>query len=308
MSLEDNIQGDYVVQPQKRRISRGRKALIGLMAIGAFAATQGAGTFASFTASTDNAGGTLGANNPFQTPDFELANQVLSRSDGSGPGGVCLSSDDAKDFPAASPQLANIDGDNAAYCDVLFVANNFATTATANLKLENTGASDGNLFLYAVNVKATDDVQTCKLDTTGGATEDLCGDWHLTVQEYSNGGELLGDNAPNFENNGDRSNECVLPSAGVFCTTTGTDFDSLPQLASAKDIGLLPFVNSGGGEDNSDVRYFKVTARLPKDAGCTDVAENAGAGNGFDDVSGLGCHNEKSNGSAQIQLRWVLRA
>lgn len=298
--------GDYAPQPRRRQLSRGRKALIGLMAIGAFAAVGGAGTFASFTASTDNAGGGLGdGNNPFETPNFELSNRILSRSDGSGPETACLSSNDLKTFPDVNPpQLVDAAGDNAAYCDALFLFDDFATTATADLALENTGDSDGDLVLYAVDVDATGGVQTCKLDATAG-TNDLCGDWELSVQEYAIGATpLSGSAAPDFGNDAERVAACAIPSAAAVCGTNSTVFSSLPQLAAATTIGSLPFDDDGpvGGVLNNDVRYFKVTAVLPPDAGCTDANTD-----GYNDLTGLGCHNYASDGSATLQLRWVLR-
>jgi predicted ribosomally synthesized peptide with SipW-like signal peptide len=52
--LDLDMGGDYVpASPGRKKVSRARKSLIGLLLVGAIGAIAGGGTFASFTASTD---------------------------------------------------------------------------------------------------------------------------------------------------------------------------------------------------------------------------------------------------------------
>lgn len=339
MSLDNQTTlGDYAPQPQRRRVSRGRKALIGLMAIGAFAAVGGAGTFASFTASTDNAGGGIGdGENPFQTPDFALSNDVLARNGVDPTLDPCLSSDETEEFPVnpAEPDASNVDFvdlDGAAYCDALFTVNpaQFEFSQSADLRLENVGSEDGDLYFYAVDLKADDPTgnvaakmscivdpelyaDTAFHDPPAKTHVSLCGDWKVIIQEYHAGAAPLDGANTDDPFTTARANQCVVPwDNAANCGATGDALNALPLYSddNARLVGSLPAeTGKAPATDYSDSRFFRVSAELDADAGCTDndTPGDPGTPDGHDDATGVGCYNGKMNGSAVVQVRWVLQ-
>lgn len=339
MSLDNQTTlGDYAPQPQRRRVSRGRKALIGLMAIGAFAAVGGAGTFASFTASTDNAGGALGdGDNPFQTGLFELANTVTDVAGTALPGNFapCLSSDD---------DVANLNdgseglkvGENAALCDVLFTGD-ITGGLTSYVTIENTGDDDGQLVLFALDQSG----DPCVVDVAG--TTSNCGDIELTIQEYydtAGTGPGTGDAVVNY-GTATANGDCVFGKYDAGGTPTNADklADADGACIGGRLLSELPTFSDGviqiddvlPAEDgatpnlNNDVRYFKVDAELPPDLaicgpdgdndgildaddGGTDPAlEDGTTSDGYHDTTGIGCHNSAMDKSAKFTLRWLLQ-
>lgn len=340
MSLEDQTIDDYAPRPaQKRRISRGRKALIGLMAIGAFAATQGAGTFASFTASTDNASSNAAdGDNPFQTGRFELLNTVIDSAgdevawatDWSAAGTQARCSSDEDDATEA-------DGLSSAQCDFIFdgVTDDIITVNSGNgivsyIRLENNGdpdSGDGKLILFA------DELCT---QATGGS-DDNCDEVILTIQEYAvDAFPGKGSVVPDFTAGGDDEvAECVWGQTGTLpavvnadadATTADTDgackygrrLSDLPAFGAEITISsLVPAldiatVDSEALSTNNDVRYFKLTAQLPQ-TGCGAItkpslkgADDDTAADGFHDTTGTGCLNSVQDTSSKFDLRWML--
>jgi predicted ribosomally synthesized peptide with SipW-like signal peptide len=131
MSTETPNEDYVLVHKSKVRISRARKFVMGTMAIGAVAAITGAGTFASFSASTDN-------DATFQTATVILTNKTST-------GNVCWSSNDDNTTPALD---TNLDA-NGTTCDSLLTANLVPGTAyTTYLKLSNEGNATGDLKLF----------------------------------------------------------------------------------------------------------------------------------------------------------------
>jgi predicted ribosomally synthesized peptide with SipW-like signal peptide len=138
---------DYVlVHKSKLGISRARKFIMGTMAVGAVAAIAGAGTFASFSASTTN-------DASFKTGTLILSDQV-------GSGNTCFSSKvDNTNSPSNDADLDT----NDTTCDALFSANllpNAQTPSvgsniyTALVKVRNEGTTSGTLYAFAPSVCA----------------------------------------------------------------------------------------------------------------------------------------------------------
>jgi hypothetical protein len=333
MSLEDQTNiGDYVAAKPKRKLSRGRKALIGFMALGAFAATSGAGTFASFTASTDNGSANDAAgDNPFQTGKFELLNTVMDAAgnpiSGNGIGGVdrdanCSTVDD----DTATDPATNLPGldDNHAECDFLFDggANSILGGITTYVKIENNsatdGSGDGDLVFYAPTI--------CAKGSLG--TADSCDEVLIYVQEIANSGNPGTGTAEAPSGMAD-VNECVFgrydsdggaPYVGAdslpgqnddTACTYGRPLSALPQLANRVTItDNFPALKTTGNEDE---RYFRIFARLPDNVtACGAIVEpaytNATNNGGFNLTTGLGCHNGYDDMSAKFEVRWMLVA
>lgn len=121
--------------PGKRdSLWRTKKTLLALMAIGAAAYFAGAGTFASFSAETTNAGSSI-------------ASGTLTMSDQVNTGTVCVSS--------AAPAANNVNPNCAAVLSLTNIAPG-AFAGVALVTVKNTGSIDAsNLFLYAPQVSTT---------------------------------------------------------------------------------------------------------------------------------------------------------
>jgi predicted ribosomally synthesized peptide with SipW-like signal peptide len=174
MSTETPNEDYVLVHKSKVRISRARKFVMGTMAIGAVAAITGAGTFASFSASTDN-------DATFQTATVILTNKTST-------GNVCWSSNQDN---ATSPALdTNLDA-NGTTCDSLLTANLVPGTAyTTYLKLSNEGNATGDLKLFdnaggcvgsANDTNGTNEVQTLAIANATGGTYTLTFDGQTTA-------------------------------------------------------------------------------------------------------------------------------
>ena len=202
---DSHVEGDeYVLVPKRRiKISRARKVLIGVMAVSTVAAVAGAGTFASFSASTTN------------DASFTTATLALSNTKAGGTG-TCTS----------NVGLANLDTNDKA-CDaaVTPTALVWGTTYTADLTLANaTSGSTAALKLFA-------DAACSSADTgspAGTATStQVCTAVSMQVQEYTTSGFSTA------------SSKCAYPfNASVACATfdTGTNF---PIYSSALSLGNL---------------------------------------------------------------------
>jgi predicted ribosomally synthesized peptide with SipW-like signal peptide len=130
---EQNPEDYVLVHKRKAKISRARKMIIGVMAVGTVAALTGAGTFASFSASTTN-------DATFKTGTIVLTNKVAS-------GNTCWSSKvDNSNAPANDPTLDV----NDTTCDALFAANLLpGTSYTAVVQVRNEGTTNGILKMFA---------------------------------------------------------------------------------------------------------------------------------------------------------------
>src|SRR5438094_267701 len=130
-----NQQGDYVLVPRRKlKLTRMRTMVVGFMAVAAVAAVAGAGTFASFSASTNN-------DASFNTGRIVLKNTKTS-------GTACFSDSSSA---SGAEDAANLDTNDNTNCDALFTSNlKPGDTATSTLTIENKGDFAGSLYLFGV--------------------------------------------------------------------------------------------------------------------------------------------------------------
>ena len=280
--------GDYVPPGPGRtkRLTRGRKALIGFFVVAAAGAAAGGGTFASFTASTDNAADA----DAFATGEFELTNTVLEGGENTT---ECVSS------AAASGLNAHLD------CAMLFDGQTFADDGTLKtlVRLVNTGDQDGELVTYAPG--------GCTFDNTNSQV-DLCDDILLEVQEVfaTGGGRGTGSAVPTIAGHATH-NDCVFGASSNKVDDTngacsaGDDLAAFAEFSEGPIVidDVLPF--DGATVANNDVRYFLVEATLAADPAICDSGAEVTAGFNSD---GVGCNNSANNGNAAFTIRWQLQS
>jgi predicted ribosomally synthesized peptide with SipW-like signal peptide len=303
--------GDYVPAGPERtkRLTRGRKALIGLIVVAAAGAAAGGGTFASFTASTDNAS----ADDPFTSAanDLILGNTVNRDGEPPGDNAECLSTSDVND-------------ENAAECDVLFTVteDDLEAAYVSYVRIENhTDPADDP----GPNPFSLFSPEGCIFNNAllgGGDDVTLCTVLDISIQEYvddNQGGDLDRITAAEFDDDvvdaldpfacvlgADLINNDTLVATpdGICDEDGGVALSSLPSVASPKDLGALatdPDDPDVAADENADVRFYKVVVTVPQiDAGCDDS-------DGFSTVSGLGCENHVAGGNAEFNLRWLIR-
>jgi predicted ribosomally synthesized peptide with SipW-like signal peptide len=226
---------DLVLVPARRlHASRMRKLIGGLAAFGTLGALIGTGTFASFTASTTNAG------NVFATGEIALSNAIQS-------GTTCLSGHTGAG--EAAPAQSNLDTNGNGDCDALFdlALRRPGDTATASLAIANTGDYDGELQLYLAD--------GCENEAVGEHTgsANLCTKLEVYIQET----------------NSDYStpvNVCVFPASTELACDTGwsASSDSLADLASsataAAPFPSTPMLLPASG---LSTRYFQIRLKFP---------------------------------------------
>jgi hypothetical protein len=315
--------GDYIpAEPgAKKRMSRGRKALIGLLVFGAVGAAAGGGTFATFTASTDNDSGA----NPFTIDnDMILANTVVD--DGT-EDNVCRS-DDGGSFT----ELPIVpDTPNAVECEVLFDATDLGNIAegeavTTNLILENVSQldKDGILRYGLVEVDvdggAPVDMQVCT-NTGATAVGNLCDNLAITIQEYAFGGVRGtddGDQVLEFDDldpvtTVDNGPLCVFPrDVAAACDSTLAEDQRLQDDLVTPTAGLIHnFTHADAVIDatmentevdgNDGLRFFQIRVQL--------VGDDATCGATIDADTGIGCTNTagEQTDNARFTIRWVLQ-
>lgn len=229
-------------------VSTFRKLLLALLLLSLTGSAFGAGTFASFTASTTNVGST------FASGSLVLSNEVATA-------GACFSSGDTDTIGDGATD-ANEDelAPNSGTCDALFdglAANAPGDFAEVNLTLENVGNVDGNTIVGEATACAPGDAP----ETGGAASEtiyhglgDPCGYFTIQVQEYSDATRLL-------------PSKCLYPAGVVTCLTANT----LTQFVT--DTALAPMeVNTAADVLPNTPRYLKVRIDFPESG--TPGAEN----------------------------------
>lgn len=277
MSIHDQDHGDYVlVHKSKAKISRARKAVIGIMAIGAIAAIAGGGTFASFSASTTNDG-------VFRTGRVELSNTVNS-------GDACFSTQTAP----AGVNDANLD-ENETNCSALFAADlRPGVLSTSDVTLDNSSSYvNGNLYLFGVDDVDTGTTNACAsvVNDSGfrsglKGTGNICDKVEMTIQEYSDSARTSALVSCVFPYDDD----AVCPTLNPSSATAAAKIDQFPwnygSGAGARNLGAFN-TNVSSGE-----RYFRITVTMP---------------NGGFSATGLGLDNKYQNLKPSMKLRWLLQ-
>jgi predicted ribosomally synthesized peptide with SipW-like signal peptide len=235
MSSARNLQrpdGMVLVPARTLRMSRIRKAIVGVSLLGAVGVLAGTGTFASFSASTTNAG------NVFSTGKLELSNAKQS-------GTACLS---GYSGPGTGSPQSNLDSNGNSSCDTLFnlTLSRPGDTATANLAIGNTGSYDGELQFWLAN--------GCQNQTvaTPAGSSNLCGKLEVYVQEMNSSYTTP-------------TSSCVFPAAAGTACNTGwsASSDSLTDLATAATAST-PFPSTPLSLPNTGTttRYFQIKLRF----------------------------------------------
>jgi predicted ribosomally synthesized peptide with SipW-like signal peptide len=236
-----------LVPARTLRMSRIRKAIVGVSLLGTVGVLAGTGTFASFSASTTNSG------NVFSTGKLELSNTKQS-------GTACLS---GYSGPGTGSPQSNLDSNGNSSCDTLFnlTLNSPGDTATANLAIANTGNYDGKLQFWLAN--------GCQNQTvaTPAGSSNLCGKLEVYIQEMTSSSYAT------------PTSSCVFPAAGSACNTSwSASSDSLTDLATAATASS-PFPGTALDlpKTGATTRYFQIKLNFG------DVGFDAN-GNGLDNA------------------------
>jgi hypothetical protein len=283
---DHNGDGDYVlVHKSKAKISRARKFIIGTMMVGAVAAITGAGTFASFSASTSN-------DATFSTTRLALSNSVN--------GNTACTSPAAKATGPGSTGTQNTDVDtNDEECDTLFPDDlTPGDPQTATVDVSNTSNDPADLYLFAT--------AACKVDLADPAFDagsysftdpgNLCDRVQLSIQDTTDGACVYGADV-------DTNDVCDV----LDDSTTGQSFS---DFSSTHDFdGKLPVAT---GLDNT-AHQFVITVLMTttKGVNCTGLPDSdvdTGTVDGFGDATGIGCDNKYMNQKADMSFRWQIQA
>ena len=278
MSIQDQDHGDYVlVHKSKAKISRARKAVIGIMAIGAIAAIAGGGTFASFSASTTNDG-------VFRTGRVELSNSVNS-------GTACFSTEVDGN---STVNDANLDS-NETDCDALFTSDlRPGVLSTSDITLDNSSSyANGNLYLFGVDDVDTGSTNVCASVVNDAAfrsglkgTGNICDKVEMTIQEYSDSARTTALVSCVFPFNGSG----VCPTLNPASPTASAKIDQFPWnygTGGNRNLGAFNTNTNTTGE-----RFFRITVTMPD--------------GGFS-ATGLGLDNKYQNLKPSMKLRWLLQ-
>ena len=203
-----------------------RKWVLGAVAATAIAGAAGAGTFASFSASTQN------PSNTFSTGAIELSNTKQG-------GTACLSG-----HTGATPD-ANLDANGNSACDKLIdlALRGPGDTANGRLALANTGDYDGLLQFWLGGC-------TNSTVVTPAGSGNLCDKLEVYVQEFNSAYTTA-------------TSSCVFPfNATTACNASWTaSGDSLNDLAaSATSAAPKPATPITIAKDAT--RYYQVSVRF----------------------------------------------
>lgn len=284
--------GDYTAATTaRRRISGLRKAMIVTMAAGATVALTGAGTFASFSASTTN-------DAAFSTDRMVLGNDT----------------DDAEQCLSTQASIGGSDDVNLDIndtdCDAIFGASlKPGVEYTEVIAIQNGGDYDGVLKLFGT--------APCANSAAGAGTagsyaaspptgQGLCDRVDMYIQEVTTaaGDTPLAGSGCEFPFAADGPALCDTTYAAA---TTTDELSDVPQFSTALNLGTL---------NKTAIRYFKIGVKMPVRTGSFDPAGDGGPwecnSTGFNTTAGAqigaGCDNVYQNAKADLKLRWQLQA
>jgi predicted ribosomally synthesized peptide with SipW-like signal peptide len=206
-----------------------------LFAVGALLlGGAGAGTFASFSASTTNSA-------TFATGTLVLSDKVDA-------GTTCYSTGSS-----LGDTSTNTDTNANANCAALFTMalNKPGDEATAELDLKNEGSVDGSALQLYANTCSTGDVATETFHGSG----DLCPAVLMTIQEYDSATNRTNDDVSGTNGN---CRYGATTGANVACAFGGTaTLGNLPL--SGSPLGL-------GAFQAGATRYLRIRVQLPQTA------------------------------------------
>lgn len=221
------IADPIVVQHTKSHV---RTWVIGAMVAGIVATVAGAGTFASFSASTSNPG------NVFSTGRLELSNTKQG-------GNACISGHTG----VGGAAQATLDSNGNSGCDALIdlTVQSPGDTASGQLALANTGDYDGLLQFWL-------DGCTTSTVVTPAGSGNLCNKLEVYIQEFTSGAYTTATSA------------CVFPfNAGASCSPTwGGTGDTIADLATAAQA-TSPMPSAPITLNKTGVKYFQISLQFP---------------------------------------------
>ena len=223
-----------------------RKALLTVFLVSLTGSAFGAGTFATFSASTTNAGST------FATGTIVLSNQKNAET-------ACISTGPNSTIDAGDGTTD--DNDNAFGCSSLFSVNlrKPGDTATVDLTLQNVGT------LNATTLEAFRSA-ACTSGTAAGSTytgsADMCANTRILVEEYDDAARTDIDYCWYGGSIGDEAN-CTSSAAHTLATF------STAYTAAGSALALT------GGLTASETRYFRITLLIDSTAGNSVMGRQA---------------------------------
>lgn len=264
---------DYVLVPRRRlKLSRMRRFIIGGLVLGTIAALGGAGTFASFSATTTN-------DATFKTVRLAMSNKVN--------GGTACTSPSA--IAGTGTINAAIDTNNGSCTELFPDPLKSGTTATAAVEITNTGDTTSDLYLFAPADCTVGAVSTAYNTGSGthGTNGQLCGRVDFSVSDGTN---------------------CLFPSGAGACaaladgTTNQTfhDFFTTAPFTSKLQVATAMATSSA--------KTFTITVRMKNSTGGNCSAGTDSNNDGFVDSTGIGCDNKYMNEKATLQMRWLMQA
>ena len=209
-----------------------RKALLTVFLVSLTGSAFGAGTFATFSASTTNAGST------FATGTIVLSNQKEAET-------ACVST-------GANAIIGDDDTDNAFGCTSLFSVNlkKPGDTATVDLTLQNVGTLDA----ATLEVFRSADCASASAGGTYTGSADMCANTRILIEEY---GEAARSTIVHCYYGGSIG-------AGQNCTSSGTH--TLRTFSTAYTAAGGGTSLALGGLDATETRYFRITLLVDSSA------------------------------------------
>jgi predicted ribosomally synthesized peptide with SipW-like signal peptide len=277
---------DYVLVPKRKmKLSRARKFTVIAMVVGAVVSIAGAGTFASFSASTTNDAG-------FTTARLALEN--------GGPTG-CTSP--AGVVGNGSPQSAVDSNEATTGCPTLFPTPLKAgVIQSANVDIKNVGDVASNVYLFT---EAACSVTYATSTYNQGTATDLCSRVDLSIQ--GTGVCIFGaDTSP-------ADGTCDTLAQGTSNQSFAYFSDKNLGGANANVANARTFANKGSAVASSlavnatSTFTIKVRMKVSSGGACTGLTD-ASPVDGFDDTTGRGCDNGYQNQKAQLVFKWLAQA
>lgn len=222
-----------------------RKLLLSLLLVSLTGSAFGAGTFASFTASTTNASST------FATGTIVLSNDVAG-----GAAGTCFST--GSGVGAATGTFTN--NNTNATCEALFPGSltKPADIAQADINLENVGNLNSTLKVNFVGLGASGACLSADDTTSGNAYHgdgDLCPTVLVKVQQFHTNARDVTTGA-NYQ--------CLFDSTSGD-NTSGSTCDNLATLNTLDAANTITIGSLNPGAANT--RFVRIYFELPSSAG-----------------------------------------
>jgi hypothetical protein len=269
---------DYVLVPKRKmKLSRARKFTVIAMVVGAVVSIAGAGTFASFSASTSNDAG-------FTTARLALEN--------GGPTG-CTSPAGIAGNGATDSAITNNEATN---CPTLFPnpLKPGGTPTSATVTIKNVGDVASNIYLFT---DAACGVTYATSTFNRGDATDLCAKVLLSVQDVATPACLYGTNA-----------DGTADTCDTLTDSVGLKFSEFSHQTTGKNFANKILAASNVAPGATVTFTVKVRMKLISGDGQGACTTDNNPQDGFDDSNGRGCSNSYQNQKATLNFRWLAQA